>query len=101
MKILLANRGKGKTTELIKLSNKEWKYIICSTKNRADNIIKMANKMNLDIPYPITFRELPIRSPYIKEVLVDDFEDLLIYLVGKPISIATTSCEIIDINKCR
>lgn len=99
MKILRMDRRKGKTTELIKMASEKWLYIICADKNRADIISNMAINMGLDIPYPITINELPIRSPYIKEVLVDDLEDLVFHMIRKPIVIATTSCELINENK--
>lgn len=94
MKILNLDRRKGKTTELIKISNKKWLYIICLNRKRAENISNMAMEMNLDIPFPITMDELPLRSNFIKEVLIDDMEDLLQYLIQKPILYATTSCEV-------
>lgn len=95
MKILRADRGQGKTTELVKMSNKEWKYIVCRDTQRVDVIVKIANKLGLDIPYPITIKELPIRQgSYIKNVLIDDIEDVLKYIVGRGIDYATTSCEV-------
>lgn len=94
MKILSLERGQGKTTELIKLSNKNWTYIICLDRKRAEYINNMAMKMNLDIPFPITLNELPLRSNFIQQVLVDDMEDLLQHIIRKPIVYATTSCEI-------
>lgn len=77
MYILVGNRRSGKTSELIRLSHDKWQYIVCKDGQRVDNIVRLADKMNLDIPYPITIRELPLRSKYIKSVLVDDLEDVL------------------------
>lgn len=94
MKILAMKRRHGKTTELIRKSNKEWKYIICRDRERLKQIVSMADKMNLNIPFPITAKELPLRGRYIDKVLVDDINDVMEYLVGKPISVATTSCKI-------
>lgn len=95
MKILRADRGQGKTTELVKMSNKEWKYIVCRDTQRVDVIVEIANKLGLDIPYPITIKELPIsQGSYIKNVLIDDIEDVLKYIVGREIDYATTSCEV-------
>ncbi|ACD24501.1 replicase [Clostridium botulinum] len=94
MKIIRANRGKGKTTELVKHSNKEWKYIICKDRQRVELIVKTSQKLGLDIPFPITVAELPLRSPFIKSVLIDDIEDVLQYLIGKKIDYITTSCDI-------
>ena len=97
MKILRLNRGEGKTTELIKQSNKEWKYILCSNRAKLDLIIRTAKEMQLDIPFPIIVSELPIKGRYIKEILIDDFEGVLQALIGAKVDIATTSCEIINL----
>ena len=96
MKILNLDRRKGKTTELIKLSNEKWLYIICLDRQRAEHISNMAMDMKLDIPFPITMRELPLRSNFIKEVLIDDMEDILSCLIQKPVLYATTSCEVVN-----
>jgi len=86
-------RACGKTTELIKKASEEHLYIVCADRNRLDVITQMAQHMELDIPFPITVDELPLRSPYIKEVLVDDIEDVLYRLIRKPILTASTSME--------
>lgn len=97
MKIIRANRGQGKTTELIKKSNRDWKYIVCKDTQRVDVIVETADKLGLDIPYPITIKELPIsRGSFIKSVLIDDIEDVLQYLIGKRVDYVTTSCEVVE-----
>lgn len=90
------DRRTGKITELIKMAHENWLYIICLDRQRAELISDMAKEMGLDIPFPITLRELPIRNPFIKEVLIDDMEDILQTLVQIPIKYAATSCEIIN-----
>ena len=95
MRIIRADRGQGKTTELIKRSNKEWKYIVCTDITRVTNIVTTANKMGLDILFPITVRELPLKAGQrIDSVLIDDIEDVLSLLIGKRVDCVTTSCEI-------
>lgn len=94
MEILRADIGRGKTTELIKISHDQWKYIICRDRKRAEFIESYARELNIDIPFPITVEELPLRSDFIKSVLVDDIEDVLEYIIRKPIDYATTSCGI-------
>ena len=86
-------RACGKTTELIKKASKEKLYIVCVDRNRLRVITQMAKYMDLDIPFPITVDELPLKSKYIKEVLVDDIEDVLSRLINKPIITASTSME--------
>ena len=99
MKIIRADRGKGKTTELVKISNREWKYIVCRDKQRVDVIVETANKLGLDIPFPITVRELPInQGSYIKSVLIDDIEDVIPYFIGRSVDYITTSSEIEGID---
>ncbi|MCJ8008105.1 hypothetical protein [Lederbergia wuyishanensis] len=84
----------GKTTELIKKASEEKLYIVCADRNRLKVITQMAKEMELDIPFPVTVDELPLRSPFIKEVLVDDIEAVLYQLIRKPILIASTSLEL-------
>lgn len=100
MKIIRADRGQGKTTELVKISNRDWKYIVCKDTQRVDVIVETADRLGLDIPYPITVRELPIsRGTFIRSVLIDDIEDILFWLIGKPVDCVTTSCEIIPLER--
>jgi hypothetical protein len=89
----------GKTTELIKISNKTWQYIICKDWNRVHVIVKMAEELELTIPYPITIRELPLKSKYINEVLVDDALDILQVFIGKNISYATTRAQHMELKE--
>jgi hypothetical protein len=86
--IMGGRRGCGKTTELIKVANEKGMYIVCASRQRAKYVA------DLDIPYPISVDELPIRSQFIKEVLVDDIEDVLSALIRKPIYQATSSLEL-------
>ncbi len=98
MRIIRANRGGGKTTELVKESNREWKYIVCKDQQRLDVIMETANHLGLDIPFPITVRELPISSrSFIKTVLIDDFEDILPMFIGRSVDAVTTSCDIEEV----
>lgn len=89
----------GKTTDLIKRSNKEWLYIVVANNQRADNIVRLARDMEIEIPYPITCNELPL-SPRskIKGVLIDEIEMVLEQLVRRPIIAASTSYAMIEMN---
>jgi hypothetical protein len=99
--IIGGSRGCGKTTELIKESSSTWTYIICADSNRARFISRLANDLKINIPYPITASELPLQGIYLKEVLVDDLEDVLSFLIGKEVKHATSSHElkVIQLNK--
>lgn len=90
-------RGCGKTTELIKLANAKHLYIICASRQRVEHIAQLARELKLDIPFPISISELPLRSGYIKEVLVDDIEDVLSMLIGKNVKAATTNMKMISL----
>lgn len=99
MKIIKTNRGQGKTTELIKISNREWKYIVCLDKGRVKNIVSIANEMGLEIPFPLTVSKLPLTfGQRIGSVLVDDVEDVLEWLINREVDYATTSCEVREIE---
>lgn len=89
----------GKTTELIKRSSKEWLYIVVANNEQAYNVARMAEHMNLDIPYPITFGELPIKpGSRIKGVLIDEVEQLLMNILGRPVIAMSTSCEMVKLD---
>ena len=89
----------GKTTELIKKSSEEWLYIVVATKEQAYNLVNLAKHMDLDIPYPITFSELPI-SPgsQIKGILIEEVERLAEYVVRRPVISMSTSYEMVKLN---
>jgi hypothetical protein len=94
--ILGGRRNCGKTTELIKLASVKRLYIVCASRQRVLYVDKLARELGLDIPFPISVDELPLRSGFIKEVLVDDMEDVLSVLIRKPIMGATTSMKMLD-----
>lgn len=92
-------RACGKTTELIRLASAKHLYIVCADSERAHHISKMANELDLDIPYPITVRELPLRDKRnFEQVLVDDAEYVLHQLIGRPVLYMTTSKELVNMK---
>ena len=95
MKIVRMGRQEGKSTELIKLASENWYYILCLDRRRATYLFEQARRMGLDMPFPITVNELPLNSPYIRGLLIDDVDHVLQKLVGIPkIVQCTTSCEV-------
>lgn len=96
MNILRTDRGKGKTTYLVRIANRDRKYIVCRDEQRVHVILETAIRLGLDIPYPVTLRELPLRSVHIDSVLVDNIEDVLEYIIQKKIDLATTSSSVIN-----
>lgn len=91
-------RVRGKTTQLIIQSNKEWVYILCANTQRAQVISDMARGMNIDIPHPITARETPLRGSRIKEVLVDDIEAVITELTRLHVKHASTSHKLLELE---
>jgi hypothetical protein len=69
MKIIAKGRGKGKTTELIKMSAEKQIPIVCATSAQCKNIVDRANGMKLKIPNPIKCTDLKGRNG---KVLIDD-----------------------------
>ena len=105
MKIINLERGQGKTTMLIKLSATHNTPIICSSFASKSYILNKAREMGLTIPEPINVRNCDM--PYILRglninsncgVLVDDLECVLQYFLGEQVSVATTSCEVINLE---
>lgn len=98
--IIGGSRACGKTTQLIKESHEKNLYILCVDHFRANHIEKLAQQLELSIPYPITLGELPLsKGSSIKEVLVDDVEDILSRLIGLKINTLTSSRELKVLSK--
>lgn len=106
MKIINLERGKGKTTMLIKLSATHNTPIICSSFASKSYILNKAKEMGLTIPEPINVRNCDM--PYVLRglninsncgVLVDDLECILQYFLGEQVMFATTSCEVIKLER--
>lgn len=106
MKIINLERGQGKTTMLIKLSVTHNTPIICSSSASKSYILNKAREMRLTIPEPINVRKCDM--PYVLRglninsncgVLVDDLECVLQYFLGEQVMFATTSCEVIKLER--
>lgn len=85
MEVIVRGRRSGKTTELIKLAAENFNYIVCRNHQSADMIAKQAREMGLDIPHPITFRELRDKrfsGRGMKGLMIDDADLLLQELAG-------------------
>ena len=86
------DRGKGKTTELIKLSAKTGIPIVCATVQQVDTILAKAERMGLVIVQPIPASK--IKGYDVSKVYVDDMEYVLSTLLKSKVEIATVSCAI-------
>lgn len=81
MNIIYKSRGKGKTTELIKMSAEKNLYILVADKNRQREVFNLARDLNLNILFPITvedyFRSDKLRGCFINTILIDDADYVL------------------------
>lgn len=89
-KIIIKPRQTGRTTEMIKMAAEHNLYIVTTDRHRALFILKMAKDLGLKILMPITVGELPIHHSFLlQEVLIDDADQVLEYLVGTRIKAIT------------
>jgi hypothetical protein len=92
VRVIEMGRAMGKTTKLIELSAKTNAVIICRSAENAWAIRRQAEKMDLDIPFPITFqsirngRHLGLKA---WEYLIDDVDLFIESIVGKPVTYVT------------
>lgn len=80
MKVIAKPRRGGKTSELIKLSAETNTYILVANKQRQKEIVRLADLMNINILYPVTvddYMKTQFRGSFIKNILIDDAEDVL------------------------
>lgn len=83
-------RQTGKTHELVLEAGKTGKYIVCRDSNHAHYIADVANRLGVNIPFPITYTELPVaHGAFIGDVLVDDLVGLAEYFIKRPVTGAT------------
>ena len=88
-------RASGKTTLLIKESAKTGNPIVVSTRRRVDDVLHMANDMKVKIPEPViasswmngNYSGSLLRT--IDGLLIDDLDDVLCDLLGRPVKKAT------------
>lgn len=101
MRLLIKDRGTGKTTGLIYTSESTGFPIIVSSYLKKEQVVEQAKKLNCTIPEPITVRELKTNRGirFLKDdnsgVLIDDvtdiLEDALTDYLGVPVCCATMS----------
>lgn len=86
MILILRERCGGKTHEAIKIAAKENAYMVVHSKAFATHIFQEAKRIGLDIPFPITFKELITGhyGPGVERIVIDDLDLLLGDLVHKP-----------------
>lgn len=96
MKIIARPRCAGKTTELLYESAKTGRYILVRNQASAKSLFDMAKRLNLNIPYPVTLKELRNEklggtSIYRDGLLIDNAELILKDMIHYPIHTMTIS----------
>jgi hypothetical protein len=92
MEKIILEKGKGKTTELIKRSSESGHYIVCFSIDEASRISAEARSMGLDIPLPISYGEFIYRkysSRNIKGFLIDNADLLIEFISQVPVTAIT------------
>lgn len=83
--IYVGARQTGKTFNIIKEAHEKNLYILCANDTRRRTIVRQADMLGMSVPHPLIPNDLPLRSHYIKHVVIDDIESVMQMLVGKPI----------------
>jgi|GEM_PF-5688618 len=97
--IICGGRRSGKTTELVKHASKHDMYILCANKVRVANILEIAKELELEIPFPITLSELPLKGRLIKRICVDDIDEILYRVLSIDVeSFTVTESEIMKLR---
>ncbi|EAD6849635.1 replicase [Listeria monocytogenes] len=97
--IIIGGKRTGKTTKIIQLSAENGRYILVKDKNEADNLAKLAIKLGLNIPYPVTIQEVgngKLEGSIIRRdgLYVDNALDLLEQIIAVPIAGASINYEV-------
>jgi hypothetical protein len=98
MNIICRGRCEGKTTELIKLAHDDGGTIVCLSQDEAYRISVTAEKMKMNISYPITFNEFiggRFYKPGIKSFYIDNAE-LLIQKMARNIPVKAITMSLGD-----
>lgn len=105
MTVKIQGRRTGKTTELIRYSNRTGFPIVTSTIQRANMIKYMAKRLQLNIPEPVTFRSMSkypaMHGRTDRRVLVDDLDSVIAELfrsAGVVPVMAVTSVEGVELE---
>ena len=93
MKKIIKGRGQGKTYDLIKISAEQQIPIL--TINSVQYILETAKSMGVEIPKPITLKELNLAQyrNSNKPILVDNAEYVLQALLARPIHALSMNCQ--------
>ena len=95
MEVIYKKSGTGKTTELIKMCEQDYGYIVCADMRQVKMVQQMAMEMGCKIPYPITFETFlsgKYYAPGVKKFYIDDADRLISKLArGNEVKAVTMS----------
>lgn len=80
MEKIIKPRRTGKTTDLIKISEKTGIYILTADRIRAGYVFNTAQEQKRNIPFPVTLRDYQrtgFRGSFINHILIDDADVVL------------------------
>lgn len=81
--LIVGGRNSGKTTKCIRLAAEHNAYIVCRTHQEASRIAAYATKLDLHIPFPLSYDEF-IQGQFcgkgINGFVIDNVDDLVSYL---------------------
>lgn len=97
MKIIIGDRGSGKTESLIRMSAESQSYIVARDRRSALGTLRQAEALGLRIPFPLTYDEFLDKAFYrgspALRFLVDDAEALLARLADGQLAAITLTRE--------
>jgi len=105
MKIIHKKAGKGKTRDAIKLAAKNYSYIVCIDRQNCTEIANFARKLELEIPFPITFNEFINKEYYAPGCkggfIIDNADMLLERISNVPITCITLTKQTATCKICQ
>lgn len=93
MEVIYKGRQQGKTYDLILKSHQTRYPIVCYLYAQCNHIKNMANRLNINIPEPLTFNDVNNSSPCQMPVLLDNVEDILNTVLVRPVNTFTVTNE--------
>lgn len=102
-KVILQDRGTGKTTRAIQESAKTGRYILVPRESMAHHVFQKSKEMGLEIPFPITLADIHRRDSISNVIanhgiIIDEGLMVLKKLLNIPIHMITMSDEMPEDN---
>lgn len=82
LQIMVGGRRSGRTTACIKWAAENDAYIVCANQREARRIADCAREMGLNIKFPVTFDEMPMRGAWPTKIAIDNADWLLRLWLG-------------------